>query len=612
MALRLLLALFALHTAAADFTRRQIPTDEGHISYQIRRASGPPLILIHGSFNDNRQWNDVVARLNPSLTLVLIELRGHGQSAPPPANGSIEQFGQDVLRVAEAEHLGAFYVGGHSIGGMVAIEVGRARPQSVLGIVSCEGWTNHRAQADAFGPRDTSTLTPEQDARRLALRAEATGHWTEPQRLAFARIWRQWDGSAFLGETAIPILELYGDRGRTPPTRAQLKIPDRPNIELRVVPGACHSLPLQEPATVAEATNAFIARNEERRARHMLDVPITDLARLPRVESSLVTVFRAIAPEAGFNMHPYLAHHNSRFWAMWSTNRVRDLQAGQQVRYATSADGFHWSEPGDITPREERENMRYFARGFWIRDGELYALAARDEAVRPLFGPGLELRAFHWNGAHWDPPIVIAKDTINNFPPRQLPSGEWMMSRRDHTMRTSLLIGGVKSPADWRAVAIPTPEDDAHLDEPHWWTNADGTLTAAYRDGSNSRRLFRSLSYDHGVTWTRPLRTDFPDATAKFNVLRLSNGAYAMASNPNPAGTRDVLALSTSPDGLVFRSMAILRDEPTMYRYDGKSPGYAGYHYPQLLEHDGSLYIIHAENMEDIRLLRVTPIPGTK
>ena len=50
---------------------------------------------------------------------------------------------------------------------------------------------------------------------------------------------------------------------------------------------------------------------------------------------------------------------------------------------------------------------------------------------------------------------------------------------------------------------------------------------------------------------------------------------------------------------------AVLRDAPTVYRYGGKDPGYAGYHYPQLLEHGGYLYVIHAENMEDIVLLRV-------
>ncbi len=615
MVLRLLAIstlLTLCHGSTAGLPRKQIRNGESVISYQVRRGTGPPLILIPGSFNDNRQWDEVIARLDPDVTLVLIELRGHGQSWPPPAAGSIEQFARDVLEIADAEQLTRFYVGGHSIGGMVALEVGRRRPAAALGILSIEGWTNHQAQADAFGAGDSNTLTPEQEARRLAGRERATGRWTAEQRKAFAGIWRQWDGSAFLAATAIPILEVYGDRGRPRPTAAQLKIPVRPNIDLHWIAGASHPLPLQEPALLAEAMNGFLRRIEVGRARHMFDAPDLDVsnpdfAKLPRVASTIHTIFRAVENDAGFNMHPYIAYFAGRFWAMWSSNRVRDLQAGQHVRYATSADGIHWSAAGMITGREDSQNMRYFARGFWVRNGELYALAAHDEAVRPLFGPGLELRGYRWNQAQrrWDAPVVIADDSINNFPPRLLASGQWMMSRRDHRMNAALLIGGDQSVTSWSYVAVPEPEHGARLDEPHWWTASDGTLVAAFRDGSNSRRLYRSFSWDQARTWTAPVRTDFPDAAAKFNVLRLSNGTYAMASNPNPSGARNPMTLSVSADGLVFRSMAILRDAPTMYRYSGKSPGYAGYHYPQLLEHQGYLYVIHAENMEDIQVLRI-------
>ena len=78
-----------------------------------------------------------------------------------------------------------------------------------------------------------------------------------------------------------------------------------------------------------------------------------------------------------------------------------------------------------------------------------------------------------------------------------------------------------------------------------------------------------------------------------------------MAGNPNPSGKRIPLSLSVSRDGRIFGAQAVLRDAPTVYRYGGKDPGYAGYHYPQLLEHGRFLYVIHAENMEDIMLLRV-------
>jgi predicted neuraminidase len=173
-----------------------------------------------------------------------------------------------------------------------------------------------------------------------------------------------------------------------------------------------------------------------------------------------------------------------------------------------------------------------------------------------------------------------------------------MMSRRDHKMRISMLVGDL---GKWRAV----PVGGSGLDEPIWYALPDGVLTAVFRDGNRSRRLFRAFSRDGGGTWTTPVKTDFPDAMAKCNVLRLRSGLYVMASNPNPSGVRIPLSLSVSRDGRMFTGQAVLREAPTVYRYGGKDPGYAGYHYPQLLEHSGYLYVIHAENMEDIVLLRV-------
>ena len=63
------------------------------------------------------------------------------------AQAFVEQFAEDVLLISDLAGLQRFYVGGHSIGGMVALEVGRASPGRVKGIVSVEGWTDYRVQA---------------------------------------------------------------------------------------------------------------------------------------------------------------------------------------------------------------------------------------------------------------------------------------------------------------------------------------------------------------------------------------------------------------------------------------------------------------------------------
>ena len=238
--------------------RRRVPLDEGHLGYLMRPAPGPTLILIPGSFSDSTAWDDVVAALPNDISQIIIELRGHGDSWPPAREGSIEQFARDVLLVVDDLHLECFFIGGHSIGGMVALQVASVRPRAVKGVISIEGWTSHHAARDAFAGDIDSTLSPDLRARKAAHRAAVTARWTQAQIEAFARIWTRWDGYPFLAATDVPILQLWGDRGRPKPTLDKLRIPARPNIQVRWVENASHSLPLERPLELAEVIAAFI------------------------------------------------------------------------------------------------------------------------------------------------------------------------------------------------------------------------------------------------------------------------------------------------------------------------------------------------------------------
>ncbi len=261
----ILLLLAAQIVTGSEFVRKDIALDEGQLSFLLRPGETPALILIPGSFWDSSLWDEVIPHLDHEMSLVLVEMRGHGRSWPPAKDGSIELFATDVLRVADALGLNEFYVGGHSIGGMVALEVGDRRPESVLGVVSIEGWTNHHAAQDAFEGRMTDTLTPELRTKEKEGRERATGRWTTEQRKAFARIWRQWDGSHFLQSTNLPVLELYGDRGRPTPTLEQLRIPLRRNVRVAWINNASHNLPLEQPDKVGRAIKHFIDQWESHR-----------------------------------------------------------------------------------------------------------------------------------------------------------------------------------------------------------------------------------------------------------------------------------------------------------------------------------------------------------
>ena len=250
------------HDMGRGWQRRNVDLERGHFSYLLRAGRDPTLILIPGSFGDALCLKEIVDRLDPSMQLVIVEVRGHGGGWPPPSGCSIEEFAADAVRVADELGLERFYIGGHSIGGMIGLEVGRVRPQRVAGIISIEGWTSHHVLQDAFAGQNAATMTAEQAARNEVLRGRVLDHWTEAEISEFRLYWTRWDGYRFLCDTDVPVLEIYGDRGGEKPDRQTLRVPERDNITLHWVADASHNLHLEAPAEVARAATEFICRRE--------------------------------------------------------------------------------------------------------------------------------------------------------------------------------------------------------------------------------------------------------------------------------------------------------------------------------------------------------------
>ena len=300
-----------------------------------------------------------------------------------------------------------------------------------------------------------------------------------------------------------------------------------------------------------------------------------------------------------FRLHNYITYYDNKYWLMWSHGPMIEDKATQHVRFVTSSDGVHWSPEENVVGPADEAGFRFIARGFWQRDGEFYALASYDEAGK-YFGDSLELRAYRWDGSEqrWAYAGVMADDTINNFEPKQLPSGQWMMSRRGNNYSTdpadrTWLVGGVTSISDWQSSPIPVAANNARLEEPDFNLLPDGNLVSLYRDNSGSKRLYRSFSTDQGQTWSQPVPTNFPDATAKFYDLKTSHGYYVLVNNGNPAG-RNPLTLSISKDGLVYTQMAVL-----------DIPGSGTFQYPHAFEHDGNIFVLFSRNKRVVEGLRI-------
>ncbi len=350
--------------------------------------------------------------------------------------------------------------------------------------------------------------------------------------------------------------------------------------------------------TVAHAAEAYPHPGDNPASTLMLQGPWVpenthdiDFVKLPRIPSKPAVVSDA-RPHGGVNQHNYLIHYDGRFWAMWSDGPSVEDKVGQRVKYATSEDALTWSESRYLTPvppnsgpdspiynTRNPEGFRWISRGFWEREGELLALASLDEADG-FFGPGLELHAFRYNkeSDSWDALGVIYDNTINNFPPKKIPTGEWMMTRRSFDRHVYFLAGGTEAIDTWESFPAVSYTDSRLLaEEPYWWVLPDDNLLALFRDNNKSGYIFRAFSTDNGRTWSDPVKTNFPDASSKFHVLRMSDGRYVLVSNANPK-KRDPLVLSISDDGIVFNKMGYLTGGRVI-------------DYPHVIEHDGHLIV---------------------
>jgi len=194
----------------SEWIQHRVVVPEAELSCFQRPGEGATLLLIPGTFSDSRIFALTVRHLNPKLNLIIIENRGLGGSWPPPEKSSIERCAEDALAVMDALKVDLFYASGHSLGGMIALELGQREPDRVQGIVSIEGWTTASAAALAFQGDMKSTLSPAQLDILAAYRKDVLRRWSDEQIKMFGSIWRQWDGSAFLDATTLPILELYG------------------------------------------------------------------------------------------------------------------------------------------------------------------------------------------------------------------------------------------------------------------------------------------------------------------------------------------------------------------------------------------------------------------
>jgi pimeloyl-ACP methyl ester carboxylesterase len=113
-----------------------IDRDGVKIHYEVH-GSGPPLLLTHGYSSTSGMWQGQIAALSQRHTLILWDMRGHGQSDYPENAAAYSEAltVDDMAALLDAIGARQAIVGGLSLGGYMSLAFYRVHPERVRALL---------------------------------------------------------------------------------------------------------------------------------------------------------------------------------------------------------------------------------------------------------------------------------------------------------------------------------------------------------------------------------------------------------------------------------------------------------------------------------------------
>jgi pimeloyl-ACP methyl ester carboxylesterase len=111
-----------------------LTTINGVRLYWEAHGEGAPVVLVHGSWGDHRNWDAVVPALARSFRVTTYDRRGHSQSERPDAQGTLDEDVADLAALIVANDLAPAHVVGNSGGAIVSLKLAAAHPNLLASV----------------------------------------------------------------------------------------------------------------------------------------------------------------------------------------------------------------------------------------------------------------------------------------------------------------------------------------------------------------------------------------------------------------------------------------------------------------------------------------------
>lgn len=265
-------------------TRHLFKLPDGRQLSWYETGQGKPLVLLHGWAMSAAAFGELASLLAADFRLLIPDLPGHGNS-DPSLPGTFPAIAQDLNAWLTGIEVDSFFLGGWSLGGMLALEMAQQRAEAVAKIiliattpkfVSGNGWAfglpavQVRALARNLGRRFEATLADfftlafaGEDISRERLREIrnfAVKQSPLPDHGAALALLHQLihqDQLELVQKIDQPTLVVHGDLDQVSPVAAGRYISEMlPHGQLAELPGVGHgpflSCPLETAAMIRE------------------------------------------------------------------------------------------------------------------------------------------------------------------------------------------------------------------------------------------------------------------------------------------------------------------------------------------------------------------------
>jgi pimeloyl-ACP methyl ester carboxylesterase len=122
---------------AFDASKKTIALPNGETLAYIDRGdpSGPAVVLIHGYTDSARDWVPMLPYVSKHYRLILVDIRGHGQSSKPECCYTRLDFAYDIKLLLDALGVRKADIVGHSLGSIIAQTFAEYWPERTAHVV---------------------------------------------------------------------------------------------------------------------------------------------------------------------------------------------------------------------------------------------------------------------------------------------------------------------------------------------------------------------------------------------------------------------------------------------------------------------------------------------